>query len=470
MAGDDAGGVSYYHRRATDAEGSESLTAKSWTDYNPALGLAGDSARWLEWKGEPQASVRNAVVAMGDSDVEQMVLEPVQSSGMGSLDVAVMGVAEGESEAFAREERVGGFLLVDGNPRVGVWPAFVWDNAVDAGRPILKYVFQLMKLDDYPDRDAASSTIMAAPSGFLAYQSKDSLITASPNLYFNSSSRGSGSVVYRYGSGSSMLWTRVSVDADWIAEARVGQVSVHIRASDNLSTWSQWAQVPPSGAICEPHPYLEVRITMTRRSSDSLGLVVDSITVEGLAGEGLNVVDENPAGQTSFSVSGTALEGQEVYFFRVKAFDGLRMSRWSRTMIFTAVSDGTPLAPSGLMTEGSVEPQRVISFSPDFSWEFVDQAPADSQSHARVLVGTSDGVWNMWDSGKMATPSGIEYGAAGGLGGTQAETLQRGVTYHWKVKTWDDSPDNLAGPFGEASTFRLNRLPTVPVPSGVADV
>lgn len=138
------------------------------------------------------------------------------------------------------------------------------------------------------------------------------------------------------------------------------------------------------------------------------------------------------------------------YYYRVKAFDGVEFSYWSRTQAIWTHTEEAPDKPIDLLTEGLVNPPQIISFSPDFTWTFVQ--PSHSQSSARVQVGTSVGVWNMWDSGKQSTTSGIEY---------SPENLNRGITYHWRVRTWNEN--DVASPYSdESATYKLNQLPTRP--------
>ena len=120
------------------------------------------------------------------------------------------------------------------------------------------------------------------------------------------------------------------------------------------------------------------------------------------------------------------------------------------TVTVSSVPDA-PNAPSGLQTDGGVNPVNVSRYTPLFSWLFsdVDQADAagDSQSAYRIRIGTapSSASANVWDSGKVpaSAPSAPYAGPA----------LSPNATYYWSVSVWDD--DDLQSPYAADGTFTI---------------
>ncbi len=99
----------------------------------------------------------------------------------------------------------------------------------------------------------------------------------------------------------------------------------------------------------------------------------------------------------------------------------------------TSVPDA-PNAPTGLQTQGKVDPINVSDYTPLFSWLFsdIDEADAsgDHQSAWQIRIGTSSGASDAWDSGKVTGVPG-----SGTLPG--AVVLLPNATYWWSVRVWD---------------------------------
>ena len=72
---------------------------------------------------------------------------------------------------------------------------------------------------------------------------------------------------------------------------------------------------------------------------------------------------------------------------------------------------------------------NVSSYTPLFSWTFVDADSGDAQTAYAIRVGTTPGSGNMWDSGEQvsATSTRMYAGSA----------LAPNVTYYWSVQVWD---------------------------------
>lgn len=113
-----------------------------------------------------------------------------------------------------------------------------------------------------------------------------------------------------------------------------------------------------------------------------------------------------------------------------------------------------PGAPSNPLCNGQSNPLNLVSFTPTFSWTFNDPDPGDYQDAYQIEVGTYAGGNDMWDSGPQDdTSSSVIYGSVG----SPAIGLDRGITYHWHVKTWDSL--GLDGPYTSDQTFKINQLP-----------
>ncbi len=112
----------------------------------------------------------------------------------------------------------------------------------------------------------------------------------------------------------------------------------------------------------------------------------------------------------------------------------------------TLVMNNAPTSPSNLLCNGLVNPTGVKTYHPDFSWAFND--PGDTESAFRILVADSqasidNNAGNVWDSGKKS------------LGGTtvkyEGSRLKPGITYYWKVITWDSY--DVQGAVSNAALF-----------------
>ena len=116
--------------------------------------------------------------------------------------------------------------------------------------------------------------------------------------------------------------------------------------------------------------------------------------------------------------------------------------------------NSAPEAPSGLLCNGQSNPRDVPVGYPNLTWIFNDTEAdlGDRQFAYRVIVAdnptdinTDRG--NAWDTGKVesSTPS----------ANPCIVPLRPGITYYWKVKTWDLS--NEEGPYSNCATFNFAR-------------
>ncbi len=109
----------------------------------------------------------------------------------------------------------------------------------------------------------------------------------------------------------------------------------------------------------------------------------------------------------------------------------------------TAVNDA-PNAPTSPQCEGQTNPTGVSDFTPEFSWTFSDPESGDTQSAYQIIVGTSEGNDDMWNSSKVSSSSSSDISYAG-------SDLAPATTYYWKVNTWDNH--DVEGSYCTAQTF-----------------
>jgi hypothetical protein len=108
-----------------------------------------------------------------------------------------------------------------------------------------------------------------------------------------------------------------------------------------------------------------------------------------------------------------------------------------------------PLEPVSLLCEGQLSPATIPVSDPMLRWTFRDGDSGDTQTGYRVIMSTDPGAiaantGDWWDTGKVfSTDASCRYAGS---------VLRPGVTYYWKVATWDAA--DAAGPFSNAAQFR----------------
>ncbi|TQD24451.1 PKD domain-containing protein [Methanolobus vulcani] len=116
------------------------------------------------------------------------------------------------------------------------------------------------------------------------------------------------------------------------------------------------------------------------------------------------------------------------------------------------VSNTIPYAPTSALCEGEINATNITDLTPEFSWTFSDNDSGDSQGAYQILVGTTEGASDMWDSDKVESNSSTDISYAG-------SALDWNTTYYWKVRTWDNN--NAAGAYCVNQTFTTATEPPV---------
>jgi len=148
----------------------------------------------------------------------------------------------------------------------------------------------------------------------------------------------------------------------------------------------------------------------------------------------------------SIQYAGLALERGITYHVRVRARDNFgEWAGWDNGDSGTFALNRLPVVDN-LKTEGLVNPQNLTSYTPNFSWGYSD-GDSDVQSHYQVWVGTSEGTYDMWDSGAVASSAtSVDYGGG---------SLQNGAQYYLQIRTKDGA--EWGG--WTTGTFRINAPP-----------
>ncbi len=113
-----------------------------------------------------------------------------------------------------------------------------------------------------------------------------------------------------------------------------------------------------------------------------------------------------------------------------------------------------PMSPISLKCESQTDPLAIDTASPRFSWQINDPRRSAVQSAWQVIVASGQaaldaGRGDLWDSGQVPGRECVLVPYAGGA-------LASGVTYWWKVRTWDAS--GAASPWSTPATFGVGFL------------
>ena len=179
-----------------------------------------------------------------------------------------------------------------------------------------------------------------------------------------------------------------------------------------------------------------VTVNVTANDTDING---DPLTVSAIAG--------GPAHGTAVPSGGSVIYTPAANYNGADSFtytlsDGTYTATASVNITITSVGDA-PAAPSGLLTDGAVDPNNVSRYAPQFSWSFADVDAGDHQTAYQIRIGTTPGSAAAWDSGKVSS-------TAAGAAFSGAE-LAPNTTYYWSVRVWDTY--DLAGSWSASGSF-----------------
>ncbi len=164
----------------------------------------------------------------------------------------------------------------------------------------------------------------------------------------------------------------------------------------------------------------------------------------------------NGARSSDISYAGTTLSLNGItYYWRIRFWDDKgEVSSWSAINSFTM--SGSPLPPSQLYTEGSVNPTSVTDLTPEFSALYTDPN-LDSASNYEIEVNTASNFAGtvMWDTGQI--PISISNNTRSNDISYSGTTLTtNGVTYYWRIRFWDS--DNNVSNWSSTSQFTMGVL------------
>ncbi len=163
------------------------------------------------------------------------------------------------------------------------------------------------------------------------------------------------------------------------------------------------------------------------------------------------------ARSSDISYAGTALSTNgTTYYWRMKFWDNLGSeSAWSSTAQFTM--QGAPLAPTDLLTDGSTNPQFLITLTPTLSAVYNDPNGHNASAY-EINVNTNSSFTGtvMWNSGKVNTTV-SEGSRSPNYTYNGTALLPDSTTYYWRIRFWD--VDNLQGAWSATNSFvsNLNR-------------
>jgi hypothetical protein len=134
------------------------------------------------------------------------------------------------------------------------------------------------------------------------------------------------------------------------------------------------------------------------------------------------------------------------------------------------VEEGPNIPPNAtdLMCEGLINPSGVNNSRPSFCWTFVDDDPnhpGQSQSAYQILISSSldnlkADLGDLWDSGKVVNAT--NYAIFAGWPTESEMPIQtkliqnKGTTYWWKVRVWDDYKVPTSGPYSDPQSFMMS--------------
>src|SRR3954462_9593349 len=110
-------------------------------------------------------------------------------------------------------------------------------------------------------------------------------------------------------------------------------------------------------------------------------------------------------------------------------------------LMMPAASSFATLTTTDLRCDGRVEPLAVDNSTPRLSWRLESDQRADQQTAYQILVGTSPGKSDLWDSGRVHSAESLNVIY-------QGRPLHSGARACWQVRAWDrtDQPGPYSAP------------------------
>jgi len=110
-----------------------------------------------------------------------------------------------------------------------------------------------------------------------------------------------------------------------------------------------------------------------------------------------------------------------------------------------------PSAPTGLLTDGMINPQAIDRGAPLFTWIMNDSDRGEKQTAYQIMVASSltkidANEGDIWDSKKINSSNSASVPFGGSI-------LSPATRYWWKVKLWDK--DGNQSPFSSPGTFDI---------------
>ncbi|MEU4219095.1 family 78 glycoside hydrolase catalytic domain [Actinoplanes sp. NPDC026623] len=103
---------------------------------------------------------------------------------------------------------------------------------------------------------------------------------------------------------------------------------------------------------------------------------------------------------------------------------------WLQNVLAADNAADSPVTLAGLTTERRADPVGVDARRPRFGWRLVATAAGQVQGRYQVVVGTTAGGADVWDSGQVASAQSVDVAYGG-------PALASNRTYHWRVRIWD---------------------------------
>jgi len=220
-----------------------------------------------------------------------------------------------------------------------------------------------------------------------------------------------------------------------------------------LPTFSAVFSDPDGTDVCKTY---QIQLN-TRRTFDGT-MKWDSQVIDVVG----NVGNNERIPEVSYGAyGGSELRGGTTYYWRIKLGDNKHtQSEWSDVMEFK--TNYEPNAPTELLTEGQVNPEKV-SLTPTFSAKYTDNDANNTAVAYQILIDMTPDFAEplVWDSGKTfftdpvsngsRTPE-IPYGGTGGI--------LEGGRYYWKIRVWDDK-DGMSN-YSMISQFGTHSRPSSP--------